>query len=399
MVKRLVVIFVSLLFLLNPIRSFAYGINSTSYESANDRYRVVLDMTPYTVSYIKAKITKGSTVVSEDTHNKTASTMTMYVECNGTITITWYDGSGSSLGSESFSATQIVNENASCNPSGGDDPPGGGDDPPDDGGGDLDPCDGYLSHLYPQCPDYDPPDEGGEDPPPGGGDPPDDGGTDPPPDGGGTEPPPSGGVECPVCDLFECPNWDDYMGKIDEIIDGFPSIEDAIRRQTRDIEDAIEEQTDRIEYDIVGQPPSLPSEPSMPSPPNTYGFENEAPVMEENPDLDNSGFTLQDLEDEAPEIEFREDPTGGFDIADPVGSLPAPPSTWPIPGETDAGEWEHNPTDEVVTPEPPQPDVEEVGPPAPGDSGGVIAPVPESNIEGPDASMNYKTHPDNPDGV
>lgn len=242
---------------------------------------------------------------------------------------------------------------------------GGGEDPPP--GEVEDPCEGYLADVNPEC----------QEPPP------DTGGTDPPPDdGGGTTLPP-----CPGCEMFECPNWADYMGKVDEIIAGFPTITDAIA-----------EQTDIFKNEIVGQPPSLPSEPSDPAPADTYDFENSAPAMTENPDLGGSGFTLTDLENEAPEIPFREDPTGGFDIVDPVEALPKPPAKFPIPGETDAGEWQQN-NPVVETPEPPIVELHPYTPfPKPGDSGG-SAPVPENNIEGPDASDKYKTHPDNPDGV
>lgn len=250
------------------------------------------------------------------------------------------------------------------------------DPPPDDGGGTTDPCDGYVGDINPDCQPTDPP--------------PDDG-------SGGTDPP---ATNCPGCEMFECPGWDEYMGKINEIIAGIPTITEAIADQTATIRD-----------DIVGQPPSLPSEPSDPAPVDTYDFENSAPGMKENPELGDSGFTLTDLENEAPEIEFRDDPTGGFDIVDPVEALPDPPANFPIPGQTDAGEWDDNkPQDsEVVTPDPPivelhpympyppQPSEGSTEPPTPGDSSG-DAPVPstETPING---SLNYKTHPDNPDGV
>lgn len=262
----------------------------------------------------------------------------------------------------------------------------GGTEPPPDDGGTTDPCAGYVGDIDPACQEP-PPDTGGTEPPP------DTGGTEPPPDDGGTTLPP-----CPGCEMFECPGWGDYMGKVDEIIAGFPSIVDAIA-----------DQTDTIRDEIVGQPPSLPSEPSQPAPVDTYDFENSAPAMTENPDLGGSGFTLTDLENEAPEIQFRDDPTGGFDIVDPVGALPDPPAAFPIPGETDAGEWDDNkPADsDVQTPAPPVIPVEQTPPPepsggsteppSPGESGG-SAPLPstETSIDG---SYKYKTHPDYPDGV
>jgi hypothetical protein len=343
---------------------------------------------------------------------------------NGTATLEMYTSSGSKIGEQSFTFTS-TNWNAtrtfsstnvyslrlcldsgeeaffmygessipqtaifdytepSFDPPGGEDPPGGDDD--------IDPCDGYLGDINPDC---DPP-GGGDDPPPGGGD------DDPPPsDGGG------GGLQCNVCEMFECPHWDEYMGKINEIIDGFPTIEDAIGRQTRDLEDAIDNQTDRIIYDGIGTPPSLPSVPSQPSPVDTHDFENDAPRMIENPDLDNSGYNLQDLKNNAPEIEFREDPTGGFDIVNPIDALPDPPDKFPIPGETESDWDENKPADNTLSPPtgpdveyptPPQPEVDEIGPPTPGEPVGEV-PIPSTQtpIEG---SYKYKTHPDNPDGV
>lgn len=360
---------VSLLFLMNPLRPYAWGILEQEFESANDRYRFYLELAPYNVSYYNVKIKKGGQVVTNDNWPANNTYQNHYVECNGTVTFTWHESNGTVIGTKTVTTTQVATEAPGCTPSGGGEPPpdGGGETPPYEV---EDLCDRPDSYLHPVCPDYNPP-------------PPDDGGgTEPPPDGGGTTLPP-----CPSCEMFVCPGWNEYMGKINDIIDGFPTIVDAIA-----------DQTDTIRDEIVGQPPSLPSEPSYPDPVDTYDFENSAPSMKENPDLGDSGFTLSDLEKDAPEIQFRDDPTGGFNIVDPVEALPKPPAKFPIPGETDAGEWQQN-NPVVITPEPPIVELHPYTPyPLPGDGGG-NAPVPENNTEGPDTSDKYKTHPDNPDGV
>lgn len=383
------------------MKSYAWDLRFTEYEIHNDRYKVSLDLTPRTeIAYFKAKLTKNGNVISDDKYTVPGQNYpNLYIECNANVTVTFHKSNDTVIATYNFTTTQIVNEGPNCSRNSGENPPPGGDPPPGGGGDEVeDPCSGYLSLINPECPDYQ---GGGGNPPPDGEDPPPGGGDYPPPDDGGDLPP-----LCDGCAVFECPKWDDYMGKIDEIISGIPTIEQAIRRQTRDIEDAIINQTETFRNEIVGTPPSLPDAPAFPDLPDTYGFENEFPEFIENPDLTDAGFTLDDLEREAPEIPFRDDPTGGFNIVNPVEALPKPPKKFPIPGETDAGEWDKGKPESVIPkppivelhpymPYPPQPDVEPVGPPTPG--GGGDAPVPGN--EGPDASMKYKTHPENPDGV
>ncbi|WP_458414558.1 hypothetical protein ACNQFZ_06740 [Schinkia sp. CFF1] len=338
-----------LVFSLSPIYASAAYVTQVEYYEPNDTYDITIELNG---DYLPAQYYKiwvdGIFVYSSENLNP-LSAESYSTNCNGEFVFKFYDINGNIVGSEDgqkFTLTEIKQPSVNCGA--GNDTGGTEEPPPDDGGGT-------------------------------------------------TDPPPSGGIECPGCEMFECPGWDEYMGKINDIIDGFPSITEAIA-----------DQTDTIKNEIVGQPPSLPSAPSDPAPVDTYDFENSAPEMIENPDLGDSGFTSTDIENDAPEIQFNDDPTGGFDIKDPVEALPDPPTEYPIPGETDAGEWEHNPTDEVEKPQPPivelhpftpypLPSDEGTAPPSPGDGGG-SAPVPSTTTE-IDGSYNYKTHPDNLDGI
>ena len=84
--------------------------------------------------------------------------------------------------------------------------------------------------------------------------------------------------------------------------------------------------------DLIGEMevPELPKVPEVPEIPNIFdvlnGVENnnkplEPITTEEDPGLETSTFDKSDIESQAEEIEFREDESGGFDIANPVESL------------------------------------------------------------------------------
>lgn len=209
--------------------------------------------------------------------------------------------------------------------------------------------------------------------------------------GGGTGG--STGAQCIGCDMFECPGWNDYMGKVDEIINRLDW----------------EVVTDVFNRKLIGDTPPAPSPPPQMDPitidPDYDTIELEMP---EDVELHESGFTKEDLEKDLPEIEIKEDPNDGFDIKNPIDSLPVMPDKMPIPGETDAGEWDNQKPKEESNPfpvpkeleptqdtgNPPLPQQNEEGPPTT-DTGG-SAPVPES---GPEGSVKYKTHPNNLDGV
>lgn len=137
-----------------------------------------------------------------------------------------------------------------------------------------------------------PPDDGGETGEPGGGD-----------DGGEEE-------GCGLCKIFECPGWEDYLG----------TLYNVAAFAVGDVE-----------------PPPVPSLP-RPTPLNIFDILND--VEQRNPTkptgqdgMGNTPFDANDIKNNAPEIPVREDPTGGFNILDPLTTLPEDGSTAPRPTE------------------------------------------------------------------
>lgn len=119
--------------------------------------------------------------------------------------------------------------------------------------------------------------------------------------------------------VFRTPGWEEYIGKIDEIIGAIPPPPnwDAIAQTFRDtIVPKIISDTE----DMLGRAPSPPSAPNRPGV-NDGGLDK--PTGNVAPGLDDSGFSDTDIKDGAEEIEERDDPTGGWDILNPVDSLPS----------------------------------------------------------------------------
>jgi hypothetical protein len=214
---------------------------------------------------------------------------------------------------------------------------------------------------------------------------------------------------CIGCDLFNCPGWDQYMGKLDEIKSAIPPVPnwDQVAATFRDT--IVPRMVSDMET-MLGTAPSVPEEPAELPDLDTRGIENKVPSMPD-PGLDTSGFTKDRIESEAPEIEFHEDESGGFDIVNPMDTLPDLPDTMPIPGQTDAGEWDAGhpqetddeplpiPEDQDGTPEigdAPIPNQNDDTPPSPEDDGG-NPPTPNQD-DGMQGAKNYKKHPDDPDG-
>lgn len=233
------------------------------------------------------------------------------------------------------------------------------------------------------------------------------------------------GEDNPCCALFDCPGWDEHMGMLRQIRDAIPPPPNwqQVANTMRDT--IVPRMIDDLGA-LLGNAPSPPAPPSdidltqpvrMGQPQDIPDYaerlNNQAPIMQDVPGLDDSGYSFDDIKNEAPEIQFREDPTGGFNIGNPLEMLPSIPSEPPIPGQGDAGEWHHEPQEPSLTtpvPEgggevdviaPPMPgnnndgrDPNENGPPIP-DEGETIAPAPINN----DVPMgNYKRHPDDLDG-
>lgn len=228
------------------------------------------------------------------------------------------------------------------------------------------------------------------------------------------------GGSCSACGIFESPHWDDYMGKLEEIKNSIPPAPnwDEVAGKFRDT--IVPSLVDDLE-DMLGTAPAPLPAPAVPSGVDDGGISEQQPNMEPVPELEDSGFNQDDIEAEAPEIEFREDPTGGFDLSDnPVDALPdMPTDAFPIPGETDAGVWDDNKpeTGPISFPEPPASGGGGTGeapvpgdstgePPTPGGSGGT-APTPGGGTTGPPTPGGgtsspgtgcYKAHPSDPDG-
>jgi len=173
-----------------------------------------------------------------------------------------------------------------------------------------------------------------------------------------------------ICDcIFNSPHWGEYMGKIDQIIGKIPPppnwnlVAEIFR-------DKIVPKLINDLGELLGSAPSLPNTPSMPSGLNPGNLQK--PKGKENPNL--NGFSANDIKNSAPVIDVREDPTGGWNILDPIGSLPSQEEfKQNIPNEGD-----------MIPPEVPEVDAEAPGAPeeteniAPGapSEGDNIAPTP-----------------------
>lgn len=238
----------------------------------------------------------------------------------------------------------------------------------------------------------------------------------PPPSSGGGD---TGGKEqCDPCALLNCPGWDNYMGKVDQIIGAIPpppnwgQVAETFRNAI--VPNLISEMGS-----MLGSAPAPPTPPPDMPGISVGAITNNPPSPQTVPNLKESGFNKGKLEAESPQIEFRQDDSGGFDIKDPVESIPDSPKSDPIPGETDPGEWGENmpkeqeakppiPSDssEVPIGDPPIPGGNGDAPPIPGEGndgppmpgGGGDTPPTPGNSGGNEGSPRYKKHPDDPDG-
>lgn len=217
------------------------------------------------------------------------------------------------------------------------------------------------------------------------------------------------------CNIFDLPGWDEHMSKLDEIANRIPpapnwsQVADTFR-------DSIVPRLINDLDNLLGIAPAAPSPAPHLPPLNDGGINSKNPTMPDVPGLGNAGFNAGKIKNEAPVIQERPDPTGGFDlITNPLESLPDAPEN-PIPGQTDPGEWGQNKPQELDNPfpfpedtgdpnigNPPKPD-DDANPPMPGDNVG-NAPIPEGDWGAPPKTDNevpgmkdYKPSPDAPDG-
>lgn len=206
------------------------------------------------------------------------------------------------------------------------------------------------------------------------------------------------------CAVFQCPAWDDYMSKINQIANSIPKppnwsvvagtfADEIAPRVKADMKDLFNNtMAPRLKSDmedVLGKAPDLPSAPDMPQ--LGEDIDLSPPEGKEAEGLGDSTFTKDDLENESEKIKVRDDPTGGFDINNPLDDLD-PPKLTPNEPSNDAPvpkEPENNtpmPTDELPAPPTPK-DEEAAKPPVPSESSG-SPPIPSDQQGSPPIPNN-----------
>lgn len=214
---------------------------------------------------------------------------------------------------------------------------------------------------------------------------------------------------CDVCGIFDCPEWDNYLGKLDDIKNAIPPPPNW-NEVSQIFSDAIVppliDGTRVMLDDLLGRAPEPPTPPAnMPTMPDLPslddgGFKDKEPDL---PDSGVKGFDSDEIIDNAPELNYEEDDSGGFDLSvDPVDNLPdvypggdpgpykrdpvmmdAEPPGSPKEFEGDIGK-PSNPKDDAGSP--PKPDGDMGKPPTPGGNAGA-PPKPGDNGERPPGYM------------
>ncbi|WP_208592327.1 hypothetical protein [Gracilibacillus suaedae] len=177
--------------------------------------------------------------------------------------------------------------------------------------------------------------------------------------------------------IFNTPGWQEYLDKIDDVIGAIPpapnwgNVADTFR------DSIVPSLIGGIE-NMLGSPPGQMSAPGYPSDMDDGNLQE--PTGQENSGLE--GFDDSDIKDQAPDVDFREDDSGGFDIDNPIDAMPEQevfepeePDN-PRPGEPEEPE---NPTptpEEPENPIPGEPEEPENPAPTPSEPDNP-APVPE----------------------
>ncbi|KAB2500394.1 hypothetical protein F8158_08685 [Bacillus cereus] len=182
-------------------------------------------------------------------------------------------------------------------------------------------------------------------------------------------------------------------GKVDKVGDKIPPPPDWDKVADTFV-DKISPQLKKDLKEVFGEAPDPPSPPPLPPETDTKGLDKYEPDFQDNQKLKESGFTADDIKDGAEEIKFNQDESGGFDIKDPVGSLPDVPKDLPKPGETEKSEWSKNkpkepepsqkpipkPPDDKPIIDNPKPKEDSFKPPKPKeDNGGFPKPKPDGD--------------------
>lgn len=238
------------------------------------------------------------------------------------------------------------------------------------------------------------------------------------------------------CSCFQTEEWQDLMDILNGIRNRIPSPPNwqSVANTMRDtivppLTSSLTNSLTNSFRDMLGTAPSPPSAPatldvtppSTPAQPPVHDYAGEldsnAPTFNDVPGLDEaSSFTADDIKSEAPEIQFREDESGGFNITNPLESIPKLPyDGFPMPGQN-AGPWDHQPQQSTNYTPPTggggtnyQPPTTGGGtnyqPPTPGGGTNFQPPIPGSgNVQPPTPDHDdkgwgyYKPHPNAPDG-
>lgn len=260
--------------------------------------------------------------------------------CNGMTEVTWYDYAKQEVGYTKYVTTEIKNPPANC-----------------DGGDNGD-------------------------------------------DGGTEEPPPSEGNDCIGCDLFNCPGWETYMGKLNEIKNAIPPAPNW-QSVANTFRDTIAPRIKEDMRDLLGSAPnpSMPDIPGMPSMPSVNIDTPDKPTGNEAPGLGDSSFDENDVKNAAPKIPERDDPTGGFEINNPIDTLPSQDEfTKNVPDEGTAAIPAAPNEPENQAPEPEEP--ENVAPTPEEPENEAPTPVePENQAPTPTEPENVAPTPEEPENV
>lgn len=166
---------------------------------------------------------------------------------------------------------------------------------------------------------------------------------------------------CDSCEILNCPGWNEYMGKVDQIIGkippppNWPEVADTFR-------DSIVPRLITDLGNLLGTAPDPPQPPDMPSGIDDHGFKNSTPQGQEAPGLGDTDFSR--IKDEAPVIEEIPDTSEGFNILNPIDSLPS------------QEEFLENIPADVDNPTPPPPKDTDVNAPMPPDEDFGSPPIP-----------------------
>jgi hypothetical protein len=380
------------LFIVLPVQVLAYSAKSGEYDPPADSdyykkkisWQLYFDNTTTKITIFQYD-TSGTLQYQKDMDVKSNSTLWLDMKCKGTTTFNFYDSSGASLG---FVQRGLDNgsylDDSACDYS---NPVSLSDYNEAQKQYASDTFGGTKSKLT------DPPTADGS--------------------GGGTSSGGSGGTtDCSACQIFQAPEWNNYMSKLNDIMNAIPPPPNWSQVATTFTNSIVPAITNSLS-NLLGSAPAAPSVPAQPSGTDDHGFNSSAPTMQDVPGLSGSTFDSGTIENSAPVIQQNSDPTGGFNlIQNPIASLPSfPTDALPKPGSTNAGDWGQNkpsqpdnpiPSNPVDTGTPdtgsaPKPADSGATPPAPGDSSG-SAPKPSDNGSTPPSPSDSGGTPPSPGG-